>query len=360
MFDPPPLKLHKHSGQYRAYIDGGYIYFGRDFDAARERYLQALSRSESQARGTIAELCRHVLLWAETEYKKCGRWRGEAPTIKYALRFLDCSVTVQSPFGPCTVYLPSLRPDEFRAPHLSAIQKAMIAKKLSRTYINGQIRRIVKVFVRGRLDGLVSAETVADLKLLPPVRRGHPTVHETGRVLSVDDATIDATMPALSKLMQDIVRILRLDGMRVGELCPLRLDQMNVEVKSANLGTEHKTGQRTYGKTLKFSAGAWAILLPYVQAARATMNTRAHLFPSTLNPTGFVQPDSVRCAIREACKARGIKPIWVTHQLRHTKATEVARQERKRLERESLRRVAEQLGHRSESSAQRYVDPMTG
>ena len=341
------MKLHKHSGQWRVFINGAYEYLGRDEDKARAKYAQVIALGQKQ-RGTIADLCKHVLAWADTEYKKCGRWRGEAPTLKYALRFLDCSVTVKTPHGQQTAYLPALPPDAFTVTHLAAVQRRMIEAGKSRTYINGQIRRIVKAFVRGRLEGLVSAETVADLKLLPPVRRGHPTVHETGRVLSVADQAIDATLPALSPLMRDIVTILRLDGMRVGELMPMRLDRIDAKAKTYDLGTEHKTGQRKYRKVLRFSDAAWAILLPHVEAAQATMNTQAFIFPSPLNPTGYVQPDSVRCAIREACKVRGV-PHWFSHQLRHAKATEIVR--------EALQRVKDQLGHRSDSSARGYVDP---
>lgn len=357
---PPPIKLHRHSGQYRTFIDGAYVYLGRDEDKAKDQYRLLISRSDSPHRGTIAELCRHALEWAETEYKRSGRWRGEAPTIMYALRFLDRTVTVQTPNGPSTVYLPALPADQFNVTHLAQVQRAMIDAKKSRSYINGQIRRIVKVFVRGRIDGLVSAHTVQDLQLLRPVRRGHPTVHETGRVYSVDDATIEATLPALSPLMRTIVKVLRNDGMRVGELMPTRLDMLDLKAKTSNLGTEHKTGERRFPKVLRFSDESWGLLLPYIEAAKATMVTTAYLFPSELNPTGFVQPDSVRCAIREACIVRGVKPHWFTHQLRHAKATELARQERRRIEREALKRVAEQLGHRSESSARGYVDPLTG
>lgn len=361
----PPLKLHTQTGQFRAWLtkpngQRGFIYFGTDPLEARERYRLAVDRFlQGTAPGPkVRDVVSTISSWATNEYPVSGRWGGEAKVIKYALTFLETSITI-TPHGqsPRTVSLMNLPAEDFSVMHLAAVQQQMIAKRKSRSYINSQIARIIRAWSQARVMGMVSAKCVEDLRNLRPIRQGHPTVHETGRVLSVDDATIALTLTDIdqrSPMVGTMIRVLRLTGMRVGELCPMRLEQLDTSapVWMYDLGLKHKTAKRKHRKVIRLNPDVQQLMAPYIDAARKVMSTKACIWGSDLNPTGHLQSWSIRRAIDSACARLKITPAWTTHQLRHARATEIAK-----LEAQAIKRVREEIGHGSDSAARVYIDP---
>jgi integrase len=360
----PPLKFHKPSGLHRAYLTDlkgrrGYRYFSADAPTAEAEYeiaVEQFARTAGKPRPLVADVIEEALRWAKTEYPPTGRFGGEAEVMKYALRFLDRRVTIKLPSsGLVEVYLPKLAADDFSLIHLASVQRAMIAASKARTYINGVTDRIIRAFTAGRVAGLVSKETLADLMALKHVRSGHPTVKETGRVLSVDDATVRATLPALSAKMVAIIGTIRESGSRPGEIVKMRLDMLTTPKRGDwlyDLGTAHKTSKRRFRKVIRLNERAKSILRPWVQAARARMDLRGFIFPSNLNPDGHIQVHSLRKRVAEACDELGIKPAWSPSQLRHLVATETARAEA-----EAIRAAQRKLQHSSTATTRGYVDP---
>ena len=63
---------------------------------------------------------------------------------------------------------------------------------------------------------------MAALRTVKGLKKGRTTARETPPVLPVDDVVVDATLPALPKVIADMVRFQRLTGCRPGEVCLLR------------------------------------------------------------------------------------------------------------------------------------------
>lgn len=349
---PAGLKLHKASGQYRAWIHGAYRYFGKEPSAATQRYGLALS-GPAPTVPTVALVVAEIQSWADRRYPPSGRWGGSAKVLRAALRFLDTTVVVRiPPKEPQSVFLPSLPVAELSCIHLEAVRRQMIDDRKSRNYINAQIRRIQQGFKQMRPLGLVSSAVVADLQALTALPRGHAGVCDTAPVGPVDESTLQAIIPHLSAPMAAVCRILSITGMRVSECLAMRVSMLDTcsDPWVYDLGMKHKGRNSGKAKRIYLGPDSQQILRPLLEAAKATMQTRAPLFPalSIRNTSDTISVSSVRDAIEKACDAARM-PQFTTHQIRHRHATEI-------IEREALKLVQAALGHESQSSSRVYAE----
>jgi integrase len=88
--------------------------------------------------------------------------------------------------------------------------------------INHRCQRIVRVFRWAASEELVSGETFHALKTVPGLARGRTAARECPPVKPVPDEIVEKTIAQLSPILATAVRLLRLTGMRVGELLALR------------------------------------------------------------------------------------------------------------------------------------------
>ncbi len=212
----PAYQQHSATGQARVKIDGKDHYLGAfGSPESRERYddlvAEWLVRQDvSRVSLTIDDLALLFLDHAEKYYRhKDGTPTGEAGNMRYALRFLIKA------HGRCRVR-------EFGPLKLKEVRAAMIAAGMVRTNINRTVDRLKRVFSWGVENELVPAEVYQAVRAVSALRRGRTEARESEPVLPVDRGIVEATLPHLSRVVADMVRLQLLCGMRPGEVCSLR------------------------------------------------------------------------------------------------------------------------------------------
>jgi integrase len=154
---------------------------------------------------------------------------------------------------------------EFGPLQLKAVRQRFIESGWSRTYINHNVRRIVRVFRWAAGEGRISPTVPQALAMVAGLRRGKTTARETAPVLPVDNATIDATLPYLPDVPADMVRFQRLTGARPGEVCILRPCDIDRTGDVWLYRPEsHKTQHHGKERNILIGPKAQAVLLRYL------------------------------------------------------------------------------------------------
>jgi integrase len=248
----PTATHHKASGQARVRIGGKDIYLGRWGSAeAREAYsrligeaevagtTQAARRASSTcglASTTVSDIC---LLWldhAELTYVKNGKQTSHVGTFKTPIRTLReiYGETPAAKFGPLA---------------LEVVRARFVTAGLSRRVANRYVGGIRKIFRWAASRELIPATVVAALATLEPLQAGRTTAPENDPVEPIDDDTVAATLPHLTPVVADMVRLARATGCRPGEVCSIRprdVDRTGEvwKYRPANHKTQHKDRSR--------------------------------------------------------------------------------------------------------------------
>jgi hypothetical protein len=122
---------------------------------------------------------------------------------------------------------------------------------ISRRYCNRQTNLVIRMFKHGVGQELVSPETWQRLKAVEPLRYGATTAPETDPRKPVGLDVVKATIPHLSPIVRDMVRLQLVTGMRPSEVCnlrPLDIDKTG-EVWMIRPG-KHKTANRGIRKAV--------------------------------------------------------------------------------------------------------------
>lgn len=301
---------------------------------------------------SVAELVAACLDWAEGYYYNPGS-SSEYDAIRQAAQPMLRlhAKTPASEFGPLA---------------LKQVRQAMVDRGWARGHINQQIHRIRRIFRWGVENELVPPAVLQALKAVGPLRAGKTLARETEPVKPPPAGAVEATLPHLTPVLADMVRLQQATGMRSENLCLLRPCDVD---RSGDVWlfrpAKHKRSHA--GGTLLIPLGprAQAVLGPYLErdpeaycfspreseAQRSRQRRAARKTP--LQPSQASRqpkPGSKRAkrshydsrsyrraiwyAIRranrqdeaEAAKAgRQPRPIphWHPHQLRHAVATEV-------------------------------------
>lgn len=212
----PAYTFHRPTGQARVRIQGKDHYLGPyGSPESREAYDALLSEwfcrhDASQVALTVNDLALLFLDHAAGYY----RHRDGTPTrttenIRIALRSLIArhGTTRIRDFGP-------------RA--LKDVRQAMIAAGHCRSYINGMIGKIKRVFRWGVEEELVPPAVYQSLAAVSGLRAGRSAARESSPVLPVPEEVVNRTLPHLPHVVADMVRLQLLTGMRPGEVCALR------------------------------------------------------------------------------------------------------------------------------------------
>jgi integrase len=202
---------------------------------------------------------------------------------------------------------------------------------------------------------------------------GRSAAKETAGVEAVAIGVVNQTKPFLPPVVRDIVDLLLLTGMRVGEAVIMRATDFDMTgptwlyrpVRHKTLWRGHKRiiaigpkGQEIIRKYLKTKMDA-LLFSPSEQmaiiAARKRTLRKSKVPPSQMcrkkakpkkKPGEQFTPGDINQAIRRACR-RGNLPRWHTHQLRHTCCLEVSRQH-------GLEAARAVLGHRTVQMSAHY------
>ncbi|MCA9232201.1 MAG: hypothetical protein KDA57_16255 [Planctomycetales bacterium] len=215
----PAYRKHRASGQAIVTVSGRTCYLGpHGTQASHLEYDRVIAEwlargrtpeQEEDASPALVELCARYLEFARGYYQKDGRCTKVVPGIKSTIRYLKeyYGRTPARDFGPLA---------------LKALRERMIQDGHSRRYINDHVARVKRLFKWAASEQLVPQATYQALALVSGLRKGKTQAHETTPILPVDQDVVDATLPHLSTVVGDMVRLQKLTGMRPSEVCALR------------------------------------------------------------------------------------------------------------------------------------------
>lgn len=232
---------------------------------------------------------------------------------------------------------------EFGPVALEACRGKYVEQQYARAYCNQLVN-----CVRGCFRWLVSKELVPStvperLASLLPLRKGKTPAPERDRVPPVDLSVVEATLSHLDPVLSAMVQLLGLTGMRPGEVCVLRpqdlvrpwrtlhgLDLWLYEVP------DHKTDWHEIRRGIPLVPRAQALLQPYldrpsdrpcfspreVREKWCQARGRSTHTGKSRRPGLHYTTQSFDRAIRKAAKRAGV-PHWSPGQLRHTVAERI-------------------------------------
>ena len=188
----PKYRKHRASGQACITLRGRDFYLGPYgskasrvlYDRLIGEFLQSgrSLQSSGGAELTIVELAARYLKFAQAYYVKDGRPTGVTAAIKcaigYACEWYGRELAID--FGPLS---------------LKSVRQRMVEVRLSRRYVNDLVGWLKSMFKWGAGEQLVPVAIHQSLAIVPGLTRGRTVARETDRVLPVQDATVEATLP---------------------------------------------------------------------------------------------------------------------------------------------------------------------
>ena len=374
----PSYRLHRPSGKAVVTIAGTDHYLGvHGSEQSRAHYDRlvadwlARGRPKFEAKAGADLTVALVVLSYWKHVKATYSRQTSLGTIAPALRRL------RRLFGATPV-------NEFGPHKLKAFAEALVVerdkngKRLARRYVNrsiGEVKRCIKWAVG---EELVPPSVLHGLQAVESLRMGRTSAPETNPVQPVADAIVEKTLEHLPPVVADMVRVQRLTGMRPGELCKLRMSELDMsEEVWFHRPLHHKTAHHGKTRSIPIGPKAAAILRKYLlpdvtaylfspaeavrqrmveaHAARKTKfspSQRARARRIARNPKRqfreYYTTQGYEIAIRRACVA-GKLPHWAPNQLRHTRATELRKQF-------GLDAASAVLGHAKVETTQIYAE----
>ncbi|TWU21755.1 site-specific tyrosine recombinase XerC [Novipirellula galeiformis] len=271
----------------------------------------------------------------------------------------------------------NLQASEFGPAQFKVVRDQMLVGGLSRTYVNSQMKRILRMVKWAAAEGKVSASVFDTLRLIPGLKKGRTTARETAPIMPVPIEDVDATLLHLPSVVADMVRFQLLAGCRPGEVCKLTPAMIgrSGETWVAELN-EHKTAHHGHTRKIFIGPNAQKILTPYLfrdaddclfrpldtdRMQREIRTANRTTPPSCGNKVGTnrkrkpkQKPGTAYTtgtygqAIKRAATTAGVNH-WSPNQLRHARATYI----RKHFGLEAAQVI---LGHQSADITQTYAE----
>jgi integrase len=244
-------------------INGKDIYLGK-YESIRSRAeydrLVAEWLVNGRAAGKSDDLSINEMLlafveWAETYYVKDGRPTSQVLTIKHAVR------PVRELYGDQS-------PRSFTVQSLRTVRQQFVDAGLARSEVNRRTRIVIQAFRHGVVEGLVPADVVVALKMLPALLKGRTPAPERPPVEPVDDAMVDAVLPHLSAPVRAMVLLQRHTGMRPGEIVVMRTGDLVPDESLPGIWfipEHHKSEHRGRERKIYFGPRARAVLEPWLR-----------------------------------------------------------------------------------------------
>lgn len=367
---------------------GGYTrrYFGKFDDPAAHAEYERVKRLFEESDGMISpdpnvrhptltnyDLVKEFIKWAKRYYRKNGHETAEPlrlfESVKYVVEFYR-----------------SENAEDFDRQKLQFIQQHLDESgRFCRKGVNQIINRIRRLYRWGAENELVPIDVVTSLSLLRPLKMGrcNSIDHEPVQAVPLED--VWATLPQLSSVVADMVRLQLLTGCRPEEIRIMRY----CDIKRIRPDLWHYTPSHDktehhrlpgHKKIVPLGPRAIGILTPRTDGIppestdyiftpaeayadhqrRRREHRQSKITPSqaernrrrALSPKMKFQPffsvHAYRRAIVRAAGRAGVSP-WFPYQLRHTAATEAE----KRL---GWRAAQTLLGHKSPDTTKIYID----
>lgn len=354
----PSYRLHKSSGQAVVTLTdpsgGRHDVLLGSFDTleSRAEYLRVLGEWEARGRTclpatvpipdlTINEML--VAFWGHVEkhYRRPdGTPTGEPDNFRYALRPLRemYGHTPAAQFGPLG---------------LKVVRQRFIESGLCRREVNRRVQKIRQAFRWAASEELVPASVFHGLQAVDGLRKGRTNAKDHDPIGPVADEDVDRVLPYLNDHVRGMVSVQRLTGMRPGEVCGLRLRDIDrSDSVWLYVPPQHKTAHTGRRRTVAIGPRAQAILAPFLdgigpddyvfnprrmweekrrrmrEARRTPLRpvrvTRRKVKPKRFPKEGY-NARAYQHAVRRACEKAGIS-AWHPNQLRHSMATRTRKQ----------------------------------
>ena len=293
---------------------------------------------------TVAELLVAYLEHASQHYRDAdGNPTGSINGVKQAIK------TVRQIYGDT----PAL---DFGPLKLKSVRKSWVDGGLARSEVNRRTYAVRRIFKWCASEELIPFEVYERLTTVVGLEAGRTTAHEMEPVEPVDDAIVEATLPALNRHACGLIRFQRLTGSRPGEACRLRRSEIDTTGEVwLYRPRRHKNAHRGKPRVIAIGPKCQELLREFFtdnpddylfsprraveeMLADRSANRKTPRYPSHLErnatkrakapgrpPADRYRTTSYDRAIARACKKAGV-PHWHPNQLRHTFATEVRKQ----------------------------------
>lgn len=258
----PKYRLHKKSGQAIVTLNGHDIYLGKYKSASSKRkYEQVTGEWQSNGRKlplakeqpvSISELCVSYVQKCRQHYQKNGKATSEYGAAKSVIRFFreQYGNTNASEFGPIC---------------FKAFRQRYIDRGLVRTTINHYMIHVLGVFQLALENEQVSFEVYHRLKCVKRLQKNRSQAKESTKRRAVELTRVEATLPFLSKVVADMVRLQMLTGMRPNEVCQMRPMDVNRESDVwVYIPNSHKTEHHDHERLVHIGPEGQAVLRPYL------------------------------------------------------------------------------------------------
>lgn len=342
----PKYCHHKPTNQAYVRIDGRFHYLGtydsqsshKEFDRIMAKFHSGRFDSDSESI-TVNRLVVLYLDHAQVYYQKNGQPTSEVHAIRSAMK-------------PLVKACGSLKVSRFGPPQLIKVREMMIENGWVRTTVNANVKRIKAMLKWAVVQGRIEASVWDHCKAVDGLKKDRTNAKESEPVRPVEKAVVEATKPFLSAELQTMIELQLLTGMRPGEVCAMRLADIDTsEDVWVYRPLSHKTQHRGKERAIPIGPKAQLLLKPYMNREKAVFlfspaeseakrnatrkaDRQSPMTPSQASRTRKEQPlvtagdhyrrDSYTKAIARACKLAKVDH-WSPNQLRHTYATEVTR-----------------------------------
>jgi integrase len=349
-----------------------------------------LTAGEQAAGATLSvnELLLLFWRWAEKHYRHPdARPTSELDGYRIALRALKALYghTPARDFGPLA--LKAVREEMIRHPVKARVKvpdpetgklvwgTKVIREGLTRKAINQYVGRVKRVFKWAVSEELVPASVLVGLQSVRGLEAGRTDARETGPVLLVPEAHVEAVLPYLTPQLVAMIRLQELTGMRPGEVCAMCTADLETSGRIwLYRPRTHKTAWRGKARVIPIGPKAQEVLRPWLR-----LNLEEFLFQPREAMADFrrrqrerrkskVQPSQQDRSRKRPKRAPGVcynvgangraidraatrahVPSWNPNQLRHNHATEVRR-------RFGLEAAQVALGHSKADVTQVYAE----
>ena len=208
----------------------------------------------------------------------------------------------------------TLPASEFGPLRLRDLRDKLAETDNSRRYINEQVRDVIRIFEHGTSLELVDTSVLTGLQTLKPLRRGEARESKPREPAAIAD--VRASLPHLTPVVADMVRLQVATGCRPGELFSMTSKQVDQSAADwLYVPAEHKTSRHGKRRQIPIVGDARIVLGRYLTGAPDELCFR--------NKKGTPwDKDSYRRHITRANKKHGLEH-WTPYQLRHTAAQQV-------------------------------------
>lgn len=215
-----------------------------------------LSTTTQPTSVSVNEVLLAFMNWAATHYQTpAGEPTTEIGELKWSIR------PVRELYGETSVA-------EFGPRALGAVRQHMIGLKWCRTLINRRIDRVKRVFKWAASEELVPVTVYQALRTLTGLRKGRTEARESEPVKPVDPAHVNVTLPFLTPHLRCMAELQRLTGMRPGEVCQLRLCEVD---RTGDLWlfrpAQHKTAHHGKTRVIFFGPRAQAVIMEFLRGS---------------------------------------------------------------------------------------------